>query len=188
MVLLSEIFSKKTSPQLSKGVSSLSCRVYVSIWGGGLISDHGDSGGLSSPVLGLWESLWVTCHWLSSDPLGELCLLLQVYCKRFVSQALPFVLCVLGAQVADWAIWGTSPSFIVAPPDVSRPWSALEPWILTSWNGEEPVSLKMLSFSMPEMEPPGEEPFLEDTLLSIHPAFDEQIQGGRVGEGTGGPF
>lgn len=104
-------------------------------------------------MLGLWESLWVTCHWLSSDPLGELCLLLQVYCKRFVSQALPFVLCVLGAQVADWAIWGTSPSFIVAPPDVSRPWSALEPWILTSWNGEEPVSLKLLSFSMPEMEP-----------------------------------
>ncbi|XP_075839648.1 uncharacterized protein LOC142856268 isoform X2 [Microtus pennsylvanicus] len=72
--------------------------------------------------------------------------------------------------------------------DVSRPWSALEPWILTSWNGEEPVFLKMLSFSMPEMEAPGEEPFLEDTLLSTHPAFDEQIQGGRVGEGTGGPF
>lgn len=28
---------------------------------------------------------------------------------------------------------------------------------------------------------PREEPFLEDTLLSIHPAFDEEIQGGRVG-------
>lgn len=64
---------------------------------------------------------------------------------------------------------------------VSRLWSALEPWILTSWNGEQPVSLKMLSFPTPEMDPPGEEPFLEDTLLSIHPAFDEQIQGGRVG-------
>lgn len=50
MVLLSEIFSKKTSPQLSKGVSSLSCRVYVSIWGG-----------VSSQTMGILEDCLLLC-------------------------------------------------------------------------------------------------------------------------------
>lgn len=65
MVLLSEIFSKKTSPQLSKEVSSLSCRVYVSIWGGDMYL------GSHLRPWGFWRSLF-SCAWLllCSWPLG----------------------------------------------------------------------------------------------------------------------
>lgn len=39
--------------------------------------------------------------------------------------------------------------------------------------------MKALSLPMPAMESAGEEPFLEDVLLTIHTAFDGQIQPGR---------
>lgn len=39
--------------------------------------------------------------------------------------------------------------------------------------------MKILSMPMPAMEPPGGEPYLEDVLLNIHPAFDGPIQAGR---------
>lgn len=84
MVLLSEIFSKKTSPQLSKGVSSLSCRVYVFIWGGvssqimGILEDclllclaFGSHSG--RPAVGFLLILWVNSAFLSKFIVKDLC-------------------------------------------------------------------------------------------------------------------